>query len=254
MNRPLYNLHNHTPFSDGAYTIDELCEAHRTCDTVRFDGIGITDHLFCTPSSHEIRNEREFDRVFARETRNYIDAVHDARRRWAGKLRVFCGCEINWPLNKDKLDLIRERLNGIDYVLFEFIDWAGLTQLANQARRWPCPVGLAHTDVRAQFPTTSMDQVVRTMANARIFYEVNVGLIPLEKHASWFNILPHHRVTVSIGSDTHDDLGCITRLREVIDYLDRAGLGEKVLTPRPRDDTPAKADAQPRAVTRNRTG
>lgn len=243
MDRSVYNLHNHTPFSHGAYTIDELCAAHHACEDVEFAGIGITDHLFCTPSSREIRSEREFDRVFARETRNYIDAVHQARRRWAGKLQVFCGCEINWPLNKDKLDLIRTRLNGIDYVLFEFIDWAGLTQLANQARRWPCPIGLAHTDVRRQFPTTSMDQVVRTLANARIFYEVNVAFLPLDQHAQWLSILPNHRVAVSIGTDTHDDLSCIAQVRDVADYLDSVGLGEKYVRPQPRDAAAAPSSA-----------
>jgi hypothetical protein len=236
MSRPIYNLHNHTPFSDGAYSIDELCEAHLACDTISFDGIGVADHLFCTPSSRVVQTERDFERIFASETRDYVEAVHAARRRWAEKLRVFCGCEINWPLNKSNLGIIRTLLNGIDYVLFEYADWAGLTQLANQARRWPCPVGLSHTDVARHFPSTSMDQVVRTMANARIFYEVNVAFLPLSNHERWFNILPNHRVAVSIGTDTHDDLGCIRRVADVVRYVEQKGLGEKYLEPKLRGE------------------
>ena len=158
MSYSVYNLHNHTPFSDGAYTIDELCEAHLDCREVEFDGIGISDNLFCTPSSREIKGERDFAKTFASETRDYVETVHAARRRWADKLRIFCGCEIHWPLNKEHLQIIAKYLNGIDYVLFEACDWAGLTQLANQVRRWPCPVGLSHTDVARQFPSTSMDR------------------------------------------------------------------------------------------------
>ena len=236
MSRPVYNLHNHTPFSDGAYTIDELCEAHLACDTVDFDGIGISDHLFCTPSSREIQSERQFERTFANETRDYVEAVHAARREWTGKLHIVCGCEINWPLNKGNLDRIRTMLNGIDYVLFEYVDWAGLTQLANQARRWPCPVGISHVDVTKAFPNTSMDQVVRTMANARIFYEVNVSLMPLSNHDRWFNVVPNHRVNVSIGTDTHDDLHCIADVAEILSYLEAKGLGEKLLQPKVRDE------------------
>ena len=236
MSYPIYNLHNHTPFSDGAYSIDELCEAHLSSEAVKFDGIGITDHLFCTPSSREVQNERHFERTFASETRDYVDAVHEARRRWAGRLRVFCGCEINLPLNKHNLNSIRALLNGIDYVLFEFADWAGLTQLANQARRWPCPVGLSHTDVTQRFPNTSLDQVVRTMANARIFYEVNVSLLPLDNHDRWFRILPNHRVAIAIGTDTHDDIDSVDQVAEIVRYVEQHGLQEKYLLPEPRDE------------------
>jgi histidinol phosphatase-like PHP family hydrolase len=243
MSHSICNLHNHTPFSDGAYSIDELCEAHLACDTVKFDGIGITDNLFCTPSSREVQSERDFERTFTKETRDYVEAVHAARRRWAGKLHMFCGCEINWPLNKNNLATIRGFLNGIDYVLFEYVDWAGLTQLANQARRWPCPVGLAHTDVARQFPNTSMDQVVRTMANARIFYEVNVSLLPLETHERWFNILPNHRVMVAVGTDTHDDLACIAQVADIVHYVDQKGLSEKYLQPKLRTEQPEEAAA-----------
>ncbi len=233
----MYNLHNHTPFSDGAYTIDELCEQHLKCGWP-VAGIGITDHLFATPSSREVHNEKEFDRVFGKEARNYVASVKEARQRWAGKLQILCGCEINWPLNKGQLDMARNMLHGIDYVLFEFVDWAGLTTLANQARRWPCPVGLAHCDVRVQFPNTSLDQVVRTLANARIFYEVGSKLMPLGEHEAWFKVLPNHRVYVTIGTDTHDDLECLKDLPQMYEYLVNHGLEQKILIPSIRAETP----------------
>jgi len=247
MSHPIYNLHNHTPFSDGAYSIDELCEAHLACKAVKFGGIGISDHLFCTPSSREVQSERDFERTFTAETRDYVEAVHAARRRWADKLRVFCGCEINWPLNKNNLAITRTLLNGVDYVLFEYVDWAGLTQLANQARRWPCPVGLSRTDVARQFPNTSMDQVVRTMANARIFYEANVCFLPLSNHDQWFNILPNHRVAVTIGTDTHDDLDCVGQVAELVKFLEQRGLSEKYLMPRLRTEEPEQTTTAPKA-------
>ena len=240
MSRSVYNLHNHTPFSDGAYTLDEIVEAHLRCETIHFDGVGISDNLFCTPSSREIQNDRDFERTFARETRNYVEEIHAARRRWAARTHIYCGCEINWPLNKNHLNIIREMLNGIDYVLFEHIDWAGLTQLANQARRWPVPVGLSHTDVTATFPSTSMDQVVRTMANARIFYEANTCMMPMGNHDRWFTLLPNHRVFVTFGTDTHDDLDCIGQLADVVEYVNGKGLGEKYLQLKPRTEEVAE--------------
>ncbi len=232
MNQLMYNLHNHTPFSDGAYTIDEIIQAHLDDPELNMGGIGICDHLFCTPSSREVSNEREFHRVFDRETQEYVNAVHEARRRWADRVPIYCGAEINWQMNKGLLDTVKTMLTGIDYVLFEYVDWAGLTTLANQARRWPCPVGLAHAAVDQQFPSTSMDQVVRTLANARIFYELNSKFIPLEDHDRWFNILPNHRVFISIGTDTHDDLSVLKTLPRLHEYARQHGLAEKIFVPK----------------------
>lgn len=240
MSPAIYNLHNHTPFSDGAYTIDELCEEHLKLG-IELAGIGITDHLFCTPSSREIRTEKDFERVFGKEARSYVAMVKEARQRWAGKLQIICGAEINWPLNKGYLDIVRTMLEGIDYVVFEFVDWAGLTTLANQARRWPIPVGLTHCDVRVQFPNTSMDQVVRTLANARIFYEVNSKLMPLTEHEQWFRLVPNHRVLVTLGTDTHDDLSCLRDLPVMHKYVLDHNLGPKLLVPAIREESAVSA-------------
>lgn len=243
MSQPLYNLHNHTPFSDGAYTIDELVEAHLGHQDQNVVGIGISDHLFCTPSSREVTSEREFERVFGSETRNYVQEVRQARQRWADKVQIFCGAEISWPMNKTMLSCVKNMLDGIDYVLFEYCDWAGLTTLANQARRWPCPVGLAHALIAERFPTTSMDQVVRTLANARIFYELSAKFLPLDDDDRWFNILPQHRVTVAIGTDTHDDLSVLRHLSRLHEYALGRGLGEKLLIPTVREESSATVNA-----------
>lgn len=226
---PIYSLHNHTPFSDGAYEIDEICEAHLALPGIALDGIGISDHLFRTPSSRECSDDGEFERVFAAETRRYVEHVHAARQRWAGRLRILCGCEIHWPLNRKHVDVIRTMLAGVDYVLFENVDWAGLTQLANQARRFPCQIGLAHTRVSEQMPSTSFDQVVRTLANARIFYEISSKFLPLAERDPWFSILPHHRVNVSLGTDTHDDLAVVRTLPQLAAFAERRGLAERML-------------------------
>jgi histidinol phosphatase-like PHP family hydrolase len=226
---PLFNLHNHTPYSDGAYEIDEICAAHLALAGATIDGVGISDHLFRTPSSRECGDDREFERVFVAETRRYVEHVHAARRRWAGRLRILCGCEINWPMNRRHTDVIRTMLSGVDYVLFENVDWAGLTQLANQSRRFPCPIGLAHTRVQEQMPTTSLDQVVRTLANARMFYEISTKFLPLSERDQWFAILPQHRVNITLGTDTHDDLSVVRTLPDLAAYAERRGLSERML-------------------------
>jgi len=97
---------------------------------------------------------------------------------------------------------------------------------------------LAHTDIAAQFPNTSMDQVVRTLANARIIYELNSKLLPLANHERWFRVLPNHRVQVAIGTDTHDDLTCLNDLPEMFKFVLKFGLGEKIFVPTIRSEEP----------------
>ncbi|MBL8880592.1 MAG: hypothetical protein JNG88_15875 [Phycisphaerales bacterium] len=234
MNPGILNLHNHTPFSDGAYTIDEIVEAHLDLKEIKVAGVGISDHLFCTPTSREVTNEREYQRIFAAEARNYVAEVRAARERWGDKIRIYCGAEINWPKNKGMFKLIPDMLEGIDYVLFEYVDWAGLTQLANAARRFPCPIGLAHADVSREYPKTPHDQIVRTLANARIFYEISSKFMPLNDFDPWYSVLPQHRVQVAIGTDTHDDLHCLRDIQPMHEFAVRKGLGDKFVAPGPR--------------------
>lgn len=236
MNPAILNLHNHTPWSDGALEVGELCQAHAALP-FRVDGIGVCDHLFRTPTSRAIADEREFEQVFAGETRRYIAGVRAVQSAWRGRLEVYCGAEVHWGLNRPHLEAVRRLAEGLDYVLFECIDWAGLTQLANQARRWPCPVGLAHADVPAQFPSTSMDQVVRTLANARIFFELNSKHLPLAERDPWFDLLPRHRVGLAIGTDTHDDPAVLNDIPMMVRHLERRGLLERLITPGPRAAT-----------------
>jgi hypothetical protein len=229
MSAPIYSLHNHTPFSDGAYSIDELCEAHLKLDGLRVAGIGISDHLFCTPTSRAVNSERDFEQLFATETQRYMAGVAEARQRWEGRLRVLCGCEIDWRRNRELLAPLRALVSGMDYVLFKNVDWAGVTQLANQSRRWPCPIGLSAVPVSRQFPSTSPEQVVRTLANARIFYEISTHFLPLAPSDPWFNLLPRHRVRVSFGADTHDDLSVLRDLPRLVDYAEQRGLAGRLL-------------------------
>lgn len=227
----VYSLHNHTPFSVGAFTIDEIVEAHLECQDVRIDGVGISDNLFQTPTSREPRDARDFERLFGKEAEQYVAQVNEARQRWNGKLRILCGAEVNWQLNRTMLEAIRNLLRGIDYVLFSHVDWAGLTQLASQARRFPCPIGLCDARVEEQFPNTSRDQVVRTLANARIFHEINTSFLPLAESDPWYNLLPKHRVAVALGCDTHDDLRSIRLLKPLYEYVQRRGLHDRLLEP-----------------------
>lgn len=231
----MINLHNHTPFSDGAMTIDEICEAHLEAD-IGVTGVGICDTLFAAPTSRAISGEKQFRQLFRSEVREYVEMVRAAKRRWDGKLELYCGCELHWRLNREYLNEVRQILSeaGIEYVLVSSLDWAGLTQLANQAKRFPCPVGIARTNVAERFPTTSLDQVVRTMANARLIWEMTGNEFRAHECGAWCNTLKNHRVRIAVGTDTHDDLRCINELPEMYEFLEERGLTDKIFVPETR--------------------
>jgi hypothetical protein len=48
--------------------------------------------------------------------------------------------------------------------------------------------------------------------------------------------VPNHRVAVSIGTDTHDDLHCIREIAGIARYLEEKGLSEKLLQPQVREE------------------
>ena len=130
--------------------------------------------------------------------------------------------------------MIRDLIAGMemDYVLFEYVDWAGLTQLANQARRVAVPGGAGAHGYRADrcrpLPQTRSCERWRMQD----LYELNAKLLPLPAADEWFQTLPQHKVAVSLGTDTHDDLDSIRQMGELYAFAQRRGLAVKLLAPR----------------------
>jgi histidinol-phosphatase (PHP family) len=83
------SIHVHTTFCDGHDDIETFC---RQAYERHFVSIGFSAHAPIykktgIASGWHLRDERLSE---------YIDAVHDARRLWEGKLRVFCGLEADY--------------------------------------------------------------------------------------------------------------------------------------------------------------
>ena len=101
-------LHTHSTFCDGADDIQTMCQA-------AFDkgmpSIGFSGHAPITRKTGLLSDWHLRDDLLS----EYIDAVHQAARVWAGRLTVFCGLEIDYikglmgPSDKDYADL------GLDY-------------------------------------------------------------------------------------------------------------------------------------------
>jgi len=78
----LQNLHIHTKFCDGDNTVDEFC---LRAIELGFDSIGFSSHSPCILSKSETLTD----------VPAYIKAVREAQEKYAGKLGVFLGVELD---------------------------------------------------------------------------------------------------------------------------------------------------------------
>lgn len=110
-------LHTHTEFCDGRGDVESFCQA--ACAR-GLAAIGFSAHAPLTKKTGlqtdwHLRDE-DLDR--------YIDAVKAARRRWAGKLRVFLGLEIDYikgltgPADRDFQELDLDYCIGSVHYIF----------------------------------------------------------------------------------------------------------------------------------------
>ncbi|GHT94969.1 histidinol-phosphatase [Spirochaetia bacterium] len=83
------SIHVHTTFCDGHDDIETFC---RRAHEQRFGSIGFSAHAPIYQKAGIVSDWHLKDERLS----EYIDAVHDARRRWEGKLRVFCGLEADY--------------------------------------------------------------------------------------------------------------------------------------------------------------
>jgi histidinol-phosphatase (PHP family) len=102
-------LHTHSDFCDGKDGVEALCRAAFEKD---FAAIGFSAHA---PAEHAVGKTDWHllqDKLAA-----YMDAVHAARRRWAGKIDVYLGLEVDFIKGRmGPADGVYREL-GMDYII-----------------------------------------------------------------------------------------------------------------------------------------
>ncbi|GHT86036.1 histidinol-phosphatase [Spirochaetia bacterium] len=103
-------LHTHTDFCDGKGTVEAFCEA---AYTKGLSALGFSAHApLCKKTGLKTDWHLGDERLD-----EYIDTVNAARRRWAGRLPVYLGLEVDYikgmisPADKDFHSL------GLDYII-----------------------------------------------------------------------------------------------------------------------------------------
>jgi len=206
MSLELMDLHNHTIWSDGIHTADEII---RNAIKNGVDIIGISDH-FDTLKCHS---------VLSNILDTYIEKIDELKVKYRSKIKVMAGVEICMNKNLSRLDeLPYDNLNKLDYILFEYIDWFSgsvtLPELKFYADKFTCRKGLAHTNIFELIKKYGVDEVLTILKDNDIFWEINVNpgyeyfdvIMKYRnnpKMESFFNRLKASDIRITVGSDTH---------------------------------------------------
>lgn len=229
--RQRINLHNHTTFSDGRYTVPELvAEAARA----GLEGIGISDHFYTR-------------KVFRRlEPRAWLSSAWPAylaeAARWrvggSGLPKVWFGVELDTCFERVEMTLDElpwAGINTLDYLLVEYVgeaEWGGMPVDGLAGLRGHCriPVIVAHPAI------DRLEDSLRLGPLCDMVRRFGYGLeMPGGSRNPWFwarrdvSVLRDLRLT--IGTDTHERLGDVGEIGKCLSFLERNGLLDRLADP-----------------------
>lgn len=156
--------HNHTTWSDGSFTPEEIVDKAVSCG---FSEVGITDHYFTLKGVANCVTDDRLD--------DYIEMIAELKAKYEGTIRVLGGIEIDTSAaNPNRFDLPLEQLDRLDYVLFEYVDETrdyALSDLIRLRKRLSTDVGLAHPDVTALIEQYGAEPLAKVLAGNDIFLD-----------------------------------------------------------------------------------
>jgi hypothetical protein len=171
----MINLHNHTTWSDGAFSLGTIVKAAIDAGLAH---VGICDHFATSKLGPRWTVSRE-------HLPQYAAAIRQVAAAYAGQIRVWVGLEIDSAPMRTDLDALglfhdrAEPLDCLDYVLFEYVGEAyrgglPLQQLVALRPRIGVPVGLAHSFLAATFEDRyTPRELANTLAAADLFVELS---------------------------------------------------------------------------------
>lgn len=202
----LMDIHNHTNWSDGIHTAEEIIE---NAINNRIEIIGISDH-FDTIKCNSVPIDK---------LKQYIQRMKKLKDKYKDLIKVVVGIEIcmkkSWC---DLGSLPYAELNKLDYVLFEYIDLypdsVTLEEIKEYTSKITCEKCLAHTDILNLKAKYGYERLIKSLKENDLFWELNVNssyeyfdeIMNNRKKGyvdELFNRLKEDGIKISVGSDTH---------------------------------------------------
>lgn len=226
---PLMNLHNHTQYSDGWHTPEEVVQRAWQGGLRQ---VAITDHLM----TDKVPKPLTLD-GFERYHRNLLAL----KEMYAGRMQVLAGVEIDSnPERCDLEGLPFDRINRLDLVLFEYVQdrqhgGASIKELAPIFERIKVPIGLCHWDVDRIFKDDRPEDVADLLAGLGLFVEVSTSDFYRREGKPFFLLGERFfrefggKVRLSIGTDMHRRIDEVVNIRSGQEFVRRLGLQDMML-------------------------
>jgi DNA polymerase (family 10) len=191
-------FHNHTVYSDGSATLEEMVEAARSAG---YEYIGISDHSRSAQYAHGLEIER------VREQQGKIDALQKKYK----DITIFKGTECD-ILPDGSLDYPEDVLASFDFVIVSIhskfkMTEAGMTDRILKAIQNPYVTILAHPTgrlllTREAYPV-DMPKVIRAAGDHGVVMELNANPMRLDLDWRLGPLAVEAGVPVSINPDAH---------------------------------------------------
>ena len=117
---------------------------------------------------------------YGRCLQRYFDHINLIREKYADKIRILRGIELNTLPNTNHALPENCDISYYDYCIIENLDWEGSItggDLFKYAKKLNCYAGVAHTDLFAYAERIGVDPLdyFKRMADENIFWEMNVN-------------------------------------------------------------------------------
>jgi DNA polymerase (family 10) len=192
-------VHNHTEFSDGGNTLEEMAEATRK---LGYGYFGVADHSQSAGYAGGLKPER------VKEQWEIADGLN---RRFRGRFRIFKGIESD--IREDgSLDYPEEILAGFDYVVASIhsrfkLDPERQTERMIKAVANPHTTILGHLTgrllLRREGYQLDIDAVLRACAEHGVAVEINANPHRLDLDWRWYRRALELGCMLSINPDAH---------------------------------------------------
>jgi histidinol phosphatase-like PHP family hydrolase len=198
------DLHNHTFHSDG-YDSPEKIIKNAVKNGIKH--LGITDHFYTSKTRCSIKTE-----TFG----HYLKTISEYKEKYKNQINTHIGVEICMdPYFTDLENFPFDKVNKLDYILLEYLDLApevDLRWLRDFCSQITCSIGLAHTNLFTLFEWHGREEVLDTLSDLNIFWELNVQYqyyidivrqLDSVKVNELFEDINKYGIKVTVGSDTH---------------------------------------------------
>lgn len=226
----MINFHNHTTFSDGSFSPEEIVKAAIKSE-IRH--LGICDHFQTTKIPQKCVKTEMID--------EYLSTLRKLRISYGAKINIYIGLEVDFSLLRTNLlSLLSYGVENFDYLLFEYVEdvelsGLSLDELVKIRNVFPVAVGLAHCDIEKKFGKEKFKMLAEKLQKNNIFLELSTALIhcrgitPYYYFAEdFFQEIKGKEVALSVGSDTHYEIKEVGNINNAISFIKQLHLSDNL--------------------------